>query len=110
MVPLGTAKGVIPVTAGFAERFRDDIKREFGEKQKDPLELVILKTARRNNGVVTPAVISLEAEVSLNEAQRALDVLVNKGFAELRSKRNGSLVYFFHDFADDVDNPDLEDL
>ena len=100
----------MPVTAVLPNGSETTLNVSSARRGRTPLELVILKTARRNNGVVTPAVISLEAEVSLNEAQRALDVLVNKGFAELRSKRNGSLVYFFHDFADDVDNPDLEDL
>ncbi len=95
----------------FRDEFREDVKREFGSRgKKEPLELIILKTARRNGGRVTPAVISLEADVSLDAAGKALDALVSGGFAQLRTTKSGSLVYIFTEFADDEDELDLEDI
>ncbi len=95
----------------FRDDFREEVNKEFGSRgKKEPLELVILKTARRNGGRVTPAVISLEADVSLDAAGKALDALVAGGFAQLRTTKSGSLVYLFTEFADHEDEIDLEDI
>lgn len=44
----------------------------------------------------------------MEEAKRALDTLVNKGFAELRVRKTGTLVYAFPELMDS-DSP-LEDF
>jgi TM2 domain-containing membrane protein YozV len=62
-----------------------------GEKEK--LERVILKLAKQNKGIVIASEAALEANVPLEEAKQALDTLTAKGFAELRVRRSGSLVY-----------------
>jgi len=79
--------------------------------KKGSLESVILRTAKRNGGIANPSEVALEGDRSLDEARKALDKLVEKGYAELRvSKKNGSLVYFFSDFSDDGSHADLEDF
>lgn len=101
-------------SASVRDRFREDIAREFAPKnrkrRKEPLEKVILNEAKANNGVARPSVISLEADVPLDEVQKQLDVLVQKGFAELMIKRGGGTVYLFRDLVDDMSKLDLEDL
>lgn len=79
--------------------------------RRQPLEQVILQTAKRNNGVATPSEVALESERSLDEVKTALEKLVEKNYAELRvSKKNGGLVYFFPEFSGDGSHPDLEDF
>lgn len=80
------------------------------EKKTGSLEQIILKTARKNNGVVTPSTVSLESDKSLDEVKKALDLLVEKGYADLRVTRNGSLVYFFQEFSVNGGHPDLEEI
>jgi hypothetical protein len=82
-----------------------------GREHKGTLESVILRTAKRNGGTVTPSEVALEGDRTIDEAKKALDKLVEKGYAELRvSRKSGSLVYFFSDFSSDGSHPDLEDF
>jgi hypothetical protein len=77
-----------------------------GEKER--LEHVILKIAKENNGVLAVSEVALGADIPIEEAKKHLDVLVSKGFAELRVRKSGSLVYIIPDMAD-KDEP-LEDF
>jgi TM2 domain-containing membrane protein YozV len=79
-------------------------------KNKESLEQVILRTARRRSGIVTPSEVALESDRSLDEAKKALETLVNKGYADLRVSKNGALVYFFQEFSDNGSHPDLEEM
>ena len=75
---------------------------------KDSLEHVILKLAKENKGVLTVSEVALGAHISIEEAKKYLDILTSKGFAELRVRKSGSLVYVIPDMAD-KDEP-LEDF
>jgi TM2 domain-containing membrane protein YozV len=75
---------------------------------KERLERVILKLAKQHKGLVTASEAALEANVPLEEAKQALDTLTAKGFAELRVRRSGSLVYVIPEFMHS-DEP-LEDF
>ena len=77
---------------------------------KDSIERVILKTAKRNQGVAMPAEVALEAEISLDDAKKQLEKLVSKGFAEVRVSRTGKLLYVFPDFVTDETESKLEDF
>jgi hypothetical protein len=44
--------------------------------------------------------VALEAGLPIDEAKRQLDDMVTKGFAELRTRSNGSHVYIVPDFLD----------
>jgi predicted HTH transcriptional regulator len=76
--------------------------------EKETVERSILKLARENKGVLTAGELALRSNIPLEEAKKALDTLVNKGFAELRVRRSGSLVYVFAEFADQDET--LEDF
>lgn len=76
--------------------------------RKEGLEHVILKLARENRGILTVSEVALDADISIDEAKKYLDTLVSKGFAELRVRKSGSLVYVIPDMAD-KDEP-LEDF
>jgi len=84
--------------------------RSSEKEKKESLERVILRTAKKNNGITTPTEVALEGDRSLDEAKSALDKLVAKGYAELRVSKNGSLLYFFSDFSESGTHPDIEDF
>ncbi|MCX7656122.1 MAG: TM2 domain-containing protein [Treponemataceae bacterium] len=68
--------------------------------KKESLERIILRVAKANRGLVTASEVALEGDIPLEEAKAALEKLVDKGFAELRVKNNGNLVYAFPDLMD----------
>jgi hypothetical protein len=77
-------------------------------REKEPVERIILRLAKQNKGVLTPSEVALEAGVSLETAKKDLDALVTRGFAELRVRKSGTLVYTLPELMDS-DSP-LEDF
>jgi TM2 domain-containing membrane protein YozV/predicted transcriptional regulator len=77
-------------------------------REKESVERIILQLAKKNNGVLTASEVALAANIPIEDAKKDLDALVNKGFAELRVRRSGTLVYTIPDLMDS-DGP-LEDL
>jgi len=79
-----------------------------GKHEKENPEHVILRLAKENSGILTVSEVALGASITIDEAKKMLDTLVTKGFAELRVRKSGSLVYVIPDMAD-KDEP-LEDF
>ncbi|GMO55440.1 MAG: hypothetical protein Ta2G_14610 [Termitinemataceae bacterium] len=77
--------------------------------EKDSTERRILKTARKNKGIITPSILALDANISLDDAKKQLEDLVKKGHAEMRVKSNGTIVFTFADFMED-NSSGFEDL
>ena len=69
-------------------------------EKKDHPERVILKLAKENKGILTVSDVALGANIPIEEAKKMLEALVLKGFAELRVRKSGSLVYVITDMAD----------
>jgi len=69
-------------------------------REKEPVERVILKLAKSNKGILTAGEVALAANITVEEAKRDLDAMVSKGFAELRVRQSGSLVYTIPDFME----------
>jgi TM2 domain-containing membrane protein YozV/predicted transcriptional regulator len=65
--------------------------------EKENVEHVILKLAKANKGILTASELALSANISIEEAKKTLDALVSKGFAELRVRQSGTLVYTIPD-------------
>jgi hypothetical protein len=61
---------------------------------------VILRTAKKNHGLTTPGEVALEGDVSIEHAQQALDRLAAGGYAEMKIRTSGVVVYRFPEFAD----------
>ena len=68
---------------------------------RESLEKVILRTAKKNKGVATPGEVALEADIPLEEAKQALEKLVSGGYADIRVRRSGAIVYVFTEFLED---------
>jgi TM2 domain-containing membrane protein YozV/predicted transcriptional regulator len=77
-------------------------------KEKETVERIILRLAKENKGILTASEVALGANISIDEAKKDLDALVSKGFAELRVRKTGTLVYTLPEMMDS-DEP-LEDF
>jgi len=64
------------------------------------VEHAILKLAKANKGLLTASELALSAHISLEDAKKDLDAMVTKGYAELRVRQSGSLVYAIPDLMD----------
>jgi hypothetical protein len=88
-------------------RYADDGEARIIGK-KESVERIILRLAKEKKGILTASEVALEADIPIEEARRDLDALVSKGFAELRVRKSGVLVYTIPEFMHS-DDP-LEDL
>jgi hypothetical protein len=77
----------------------DDGKTNF-VREKESVERVILRLAKGNKGILTASELALSANIPLEEAKKDLDAMVSKGYAELRVRQSGSLVYAIPDLMD----------
>jgi hypothetical protein len=68
--------------------------------KRESLEKVILRTARKNKGVVTLAEVALEGDIPIEEAKQALEKLVAGGFAEMRIRKSGVIAYVIPEFVE----------
>jgi len=92
-------------------RYADDAQARVvktGSSEKEPVERVILKIAKENKGILTVSEVALSGNIPIEEAKKYLETLVSKGFADLRVRKSGSLVYVIPDMLD-KDEP-LEDF
>ncbi|MDR2246237.1 MAG: TM2 domain-containing protein [Treponema sp.] len=89
-------------------RYANDASSRIVHEHKETVERVILRTAKQNKGIVTASEVALEANIPMEDAKKALDILVNKGFAEIRVRKSGTIVYTLPELMDS-DSP-LEDF
>jgi len=69
-------------------------------REKESIERVILRVAKANKGILTASEVALAANIPIEEAKRDLDAMVSKGYAELRVRQSGALVYTIPDLMD----------
>ncbi|MDR2485412.1 MAG: TM2 domain-containing protein [Treponema sp.] len=77
-------------------------------KEKESVERAILKLAKQNKGILTSTEVALGANISIDDAKKNLDTMVSKGFAEIRVRKSGTVVYTLPELMD-TDSP-LEDF
>jgi predicted transcriptional regulator len=95
------------VRGGPSWRYADDGQARMVH-EKENTERVILRLAKKNRGILTPTEVALEANISIEEAKKNLETLVSKGFAEIRVRKSGTIVYTLPEMMDG-DSP-LEDF
>ncbi len=68
---------------------------------KESVERIILKLAKQNNGIIAVSDVALEANISIDDAKKDLDILLNKGFVEMRVTKTGAIVYIIREYLKD---------
>lgn len=67
-------------------------------RPRESIERTILRVARANKGIVTPAEIALESDWTINQAEKALEKLAAAGHADMRIRPSGVIEYRFAEF------------
>jgi hypothetical protein len=73
--------------------------RKLGEREKAAEhERTALAVAREKGGRITPSLVVLASDMTVEEAERALDSLAKKGHAAVRIRDDGRIEYEFSEF------------
>lgn len=78
--------------------------------KKESIERIILKSAKKNKGLTTPSEVALEGDIPIEEAKKALDKLSSKGFAEMKIKKSGVIIYCFPEFLEQTKKEEFENI
>ncbi len=95
--------GILPCVRGGVRFFTDlrlkaEGRRELPEPKEGKIERAILTTAKEGNGRVTPAIISLNTTITLENAEKALEEMVRRGYASMDVRDSGTVEYVFPEF------------
>jgi|WetSurMetagenome_2_1015567.scaffolds.fasta_scaffold341254_2 hypothetical protein len=69
-----------------------------GRRSHASVERTIIRLASESGGRLTPALVVLGSEMTIEEAERALDGLAKKGYAAMRVNDDGHVEYEFAEF------------
>lgn len=95
--------GVIPLIRGGFRYFSDrrlpeNRRRQIIESKTATIERAILTVAKTEKGRITPALVALNTDAGLEEAQKALEEMVKHGYASMDVKDTGTVEYIFPEF------------
>jgi hypothetical protein len=94
--------GVMPMVEGFRRLMAARHSRPVVSRSKRPgvasIEKQVLVAAKEENGVVTPALVALKTELSIQEAEKKLDEMAQKGYTVMQVRDNGRIEYEFPEF------------
>ncbi len=91
--------GLLPMIRGFryfVERRSTAPKTELDAEVRAEKE--VLKIARDKSGRVTPTMIALESYLSIETAEKVLELLAKKGYTRMEVTEDGRVVYEFPEF------------
>jgi hypothetical protein len=97
--------GAFPFVSGLRGLIADRVsepkrlKQDSAEQQAEA-ERSILRIARQGRGVVTPALVAIESDVSLEEADKILQAMTAKGHATMQVRDDGRIEYEFREFME----------
>jgi len=96
--------GILPLLQSLKKiKFNSKGNKDFPIRNISPdrqlsSEKQILRVAKEEDGMVTPTIITLKADIPLEEASRLLDEMVKKGYATIYVSDDGRVKYEFPDF------------
>jgi hypothetical protein len=94
--------GFLPLVRGlvarYANRSAEKRPRENSKEARIKREKEILKLAKAKQGVLTVTTASLESSLSLEETEKVLSDLSDRGYARMEVEDDGSITYRFPDF------------
>jgi hypothetical protein len=76
--------------------------------KKETPERAILRVAKANQGIISPSDVALAGNMTLDEAKKNLDAMVTNGYAEMRVRKSGTIVYTLPEMMDT--SSELEDF
>ena len=82
--------------------FQPRMRRAQPVHRKESVEKTILKAAKTHGGMITPGIVAIDGDITIDKARDALETLAKKGYAEMRIKENGVIIYCFPEFLDET--------
>jgi hypothetical protein len=96
---LPAARGISGLIAARGEARLDSPAKKLREQEKTlDHERAILQIAREHGGRLTPALVALDCDMGIAEAERVLDDLAKRGHASVNVRNDGRLEYEFSEF------------
>jgi hypothetical protein len=101
---VGVFAGVLPMIRGMSKM----VQARVGKQEKQQIEgqtnqtheRIVLSLARSERGKITPAMVAVNSSLSLEDAEKQLQALVDKGYASLEVTDDGRLLYVFAEFLE----------
>ena len=95
--------GILPAVKGLERLIRN---KTGGNKKLDEAfaEKAVLKFAKSQNGIITPAMIAVSTSLTIDEAEKMLEKLAGKGYASMQVTEDGRVQYEFPEFINGIDN------
>ena len=96
--------GVLPLAEGLRRlRLERPPRRQVEEEPQVLLssaaaEKQILLAAKEEKGLVTPALVALKTELTIQEAEKLLEEMARKGYAVMHVRDDGRIEYEFPEF------------
>jgi hypothetical protein len=90
--------GLLPAISGVRRLWRERPEGGPARLAAAEAERRILIAAREARGVVTPALVALRTELSIEEAQGLLEQMARKGYAIMHVRENGRIEFEFPEF------------
>jgi len=98
--------GVMPMIEGIRRLAAARYSKPVVETKKKSIastEKQILQTAKDENGLVTPALIALKTELTIHEAEKALEEMAQNGYTVMNVTESGRIEYEFPEFVPRID-------
>ncbi len=96
--------GFIPLVRGLVARYAGPSAakrpKENSKEARIKKEKEILKLAKAKRGALTVTTASLESSLSLEETEKVLSDLSDRGYARMEVEDDGTITYRFPDFMD----------
>lgn len=73
------------------------------------IEHIILEAAQSHAGILTPALLALQANITIDSATRFLEEFCKRGICSMELTGNGKVEYRFPDFLPEQSSPNEND-
>jgi hypothetical protein len=96
--------GILPLAEGLRRLRSQRQVRKLPEEEPQVLlssaaaEKQILLAAKEEKGIITPALVALKTELTIQEAEKLLEEMARKGYAVMHVRDNGRIEYEFPEF------------
>ncbi len=98
----GVIVGVLPAIRGLSKllqaRVGSQERKQLQAARSETRERTVLRLAKAESGRLTPAVVAVNSELTIDDAEAQLREFADKGYAELNVTEDGRIEYLFPEF------------
>ena len=99
---VGVIAGVLPSIRGMSKLLQARVgakdRKELESAEAETRERTVLRLARQEHGRLTPALVAVNSELTIDDAETQLREFADKGYAELHVTDDGRIEYVFMEF------------